>query len=110
VGSGASGEQFGEPGHAFARDLDVFGEGSLFEMLCTARTAIGQRGLADYLLKAPSVEETRSRQEAVRELRGQLDLRERLALLGDAEFFESKWETFAEWLASQRFRSADRFG
>jgi hypothetical protein len=99
VGSGASGEQFGEPGHAFARDLDVFGEGSLFEMLCTARTAIGQRGLADYLLKAPSVEETRSRQEAVRELRGQLDLRERLALLGDAEFFESKWETFAEWLA-----------
>ena len=99
VGNGATGEEFSDPGHAYARDLDIFGEGSLFEMLCTARTAIGQRGLADYLLKAPSVEETLSRQEAVRELRGQWDLRERLALLGDAEFFESKWETFAEWLA-----------
>jgi xanthosine utilization system XapX-like protein len=99
VGSGASGGEFAEPGHAYARDLDIFGEGSLFDMLCTARTAIGQRGLADYLLKAPSVAETLSRQQAVRELRGQVDLRERLALLGDFEFFESKWETFAEWLA-----------
>ena len=99
MGSGASGGEFAEPGHAYARDLDIFGEGSLFDMLCTARTAIGQRGLADYLLKTPSVEETLSRQQAVRELRGQVDLRERLALLGHFEFFESRWKTFAEWLA-----------
>jgi hypothetical protein len=98
VGSGANGEEFGDPGHVYAKDLNIFGEGSLFEMLCTARTAIGQRGLADYLLKAPSIEETLSRQEAVRELRGQVDLREQVALLGEFEFFESKWETFAEWL------------
>ena len=98
MGSGANGEGFSDPSHVYARDLNVFGEGSLFELLCTARTAIGQRGLAGYLLKAPAVEETLLRQEAVRELREQVDLRERVALLGKFEFFESKWETFAEWL------------
>jgi hypothetical protein len=97
-GNGANGEEFINPDHVYVRDLDIFGEGSLFEMLCTARTSIGRRGLADYLLKAPSVEETLSRQEAVRELRGLVDLRERLALLGKFEFLESRWETFAEWL------------
>jgi hypothetical protein len=52
AGRGASGDEFDDPGHVYARDLSVFGEGSLFELLCTARTAIGRRGLADYLLKA----------------------------------------------------------
>ena len=99
AGSGTGGEDFVDnPSHPYAKDLNVFGEGSLFELLCTARTAIGQRGLADYLLKAPPLEETLSRQHAVRELQGRVDLRERLVLLGDFEFFESRWNTFAEWL------------
>lgn len=98
AGRGANGDEFDDAEHVYARDLNVFGEGSLFELLCTARTAIGQRGLAEYLLKAPTREETLLRQEAVRELRGRLDLREKLALLGDFEFFESKWKTFVEWL------------
>jgi hypothetical protein len=98
VGRGAPGDEFGDPGHLYSRDLNIFGEGSLFELLCTTRTAIGRRGLAHYLLEAPSVEEVRLRQEAVRELRDQVDLRERVALLGEFDFLESKWGTFAEWL------------
>jgi hypothetical protein len=98
AGQGASGEEFIVPGHRYVADLNVFGEGSLFELLCTARTAIGRRGLAKYLSEAPAVEEILSRQEAVRELRDEVGLRERVALLGEFEFFESKWETFAEWL------------
>jgi ABC-type multidrug transport system fused ATPase/permease subunit len=98
VGSGANGEEFNDAGHRYARDLNVFGEGSLFELLCTARTTLGQRGLAEYLLKAPAVEEVLLRQQAIRELRGKVDLRERLAVLGEFEFFDSKWETFTEWL------------
>src|SRR6185436_18281149 len=91
AGNGVNGEEFSDPGHVYARDLDIFGIGSLFELLCTARSAIGQRGLAEYLLKAPAVEETLLRQEAVRELQGRVDLRERVALLGDFEFCESRW-------------------
>ncbi|HVX67439.1 MAG TPA: hypothetical protein VHA11_12590 [Bryobacteraceae bacterium] len=98
AGHGVSGEEFADSAHRYASDLNVFGEGSLFELLCTARTAIGRRGLAKYLLETPAVGETLLRQEAVRELRDQADLRERVALLGEFEFVESRWETFAEWL------------
>lgn len=98
VGSGGAGEEFlDDPSHPYAGDLNIFGEGSL-ELLCTTRSAIGRRGLADYLLEAPSLEETLSRQEAIRELRDRVDLRERLALLGEFEFVESRRNTFVEWL------------
>ena len=106
AGSGVAGEEFGQRGHAYAADLHVFGEGSLFELLCTARTSIGQRGLAKYLLEVPSIEQTELRQDAVRELRGRLDLGERIATLGEFEFFESKWTTFEEWLDTPRFSFA----
>ena len=46
------------------------------------------------------------RQEAVRELRGRVDLRERVATLGEFEFFESKWSTFEGWLKSPKFSFA----
>jgi MutS domain V len=96
---GPTGEEFCGQDHLYARDLNIVGEGSLFELLCTARTAIGRRGLAAYLLHAPTCEELRLRQDAVRELQPLADLRERIALLGGLEAFESKWEPFEEWLA-----------
>jgi hypothetical protein len=107
---GSAGEEFNDPSHVYSRDLNVFGEGSLFELLCIARTGVGRRGLANYLLQAPSVEETLARQQAVRELSPRTDLREDVALLGPFEFSESKWETFADWLDSPvvRFHSSLR--
>lgn len=104
VGKGDRGEEFDQPNHPYAGDLNIFGEGSLFERICTARTAIGRRGIAKYLLEMPEVEETTLRQEAVEELRNHLDLRERLAMLGEFEFLESKWETFSEWLDTPTVR------
>ncbi len=100
AGAGITGGSFANRDHVYARDLHVFGDGSLFELLCTARTSIGQRGLANYLLEAPALEETISRQDAVRELRERLDLREKIATLGEFEFSESRWTTFEEWLTS----------
>jgi hypothetical protein len=98
AGSGLHGDEFVSSGHMYARDLNIVGEGSLFELLCTARTAIGQRGLAQYLGETSSLDEALSRQDAIKELREQLDLRERIALLGEFEVFESKFETFSQWL------------
>jgi hypothetical protein len=104
AGHGASGEEFADSQHVYSRDLQVFGEGSLFELLCTARTAIGERGLAGYLLAAPPLEETLLRQRAVRELQRRTDVRERLVVLGAFEFSESKSETFETWLNWPSFR------
>jgi hypothetical protein len=100
AGSGATGYEFDDANHVFAADLHIFGEGSLFELLCTARTSIGRRRLAEYLLDAPVIEETLRRQEAVRELRGRWDLRESISTLGEFEFLETRHGTFDEWLNS----------
>ena len=47
-GKGQQGTRFQEETHPYAADLDLFGSGSLFELLCTARTHFGgnasQRG------------------------------------------------------------------
>lgn len=81
-GTGTTGERFLDPVHLAAVDLDLFGNGSLFERLCTARTAEGEKRLADWLLAPASAEVVTERQRAVRELRGRLDLRENLAATG----------------------------
>jgi hypothetical protein len=104
AGTGVTGEEFADAGHVYATDLHVLGHGSLFELLCIARTSVGRQGLADYLLQAPDIAETLRRQDAVRELRGRVDLRERVASLGEFETLESKQSTFEDWLNSPPLR------
>lgn len=81
-GRGVSGDRFRDDVHPYADDLDLFGAGSLFELLCTAKTRAGEDVLARWLLTAAAVEEIRDRNEAIQELTGRLDLREEIALLG----------------------------
>jgi MutS-like protein len=82
VGQGEAGVRFYDDAHPYARDLDLFGKGSLFELLCTARTRSGEETLARWLLVPAAAAEARARQEAVKELRTRLDLKEQLALAG----------------------------
>jgi len=83
AGGGTQGACFRDPHHPYSDDLDLVGEGSLFELLCTARTQAGEATLAAWLLTPAAPAEIRSRQEAIRELTPRLDLREDLARLGD---------------------------
>jgi len=82
IGSGETGDRFSDPSHPYARDLDIFGTGSLFELLCTARTRAGEETLAHWLLFPAPPEEVRLRNESVAELRERVALREDLAALG----------------------------
>jgi hypothetical protein len=83
MGKGNSGEQFLDSAHPYARDLDIFGEGSLFELLCVTRTRAGEQTLAEWLLSGASPSEVRARQEAVRDLEVRLIFREVLATAGE---------------------------
>jgi hypothetical protein len=83
IGTGSQGERFRDPNHVFSDDLDLFGRGSLFELLSTARTSRGERVLAGWLLSPGELSDVAARQEAVKELRPRVDLREDLALMGD---------------------------
>lgn len=83
AGKGEAGERFRDSTHPYAEDLDLFGKASLFELLCTARTRMGQDTLAGWLLAPAAADEIRARHSAVDELRSQVDVREDVALLGE---------------------------
>jgi len=83
AGSGEAGKRYLDVAHPYAQDLDIFGKGSLFELLSTARTHIGEDTLARWLLAPSNPETLRSRHEAVDELRPRLDLREDLAIVAE---------------------------
>jgi hypothetical protein len=83
TGSGRTGAGFLDPHHPYAADLDLFGPGSLFELLCGARTVMGEETLAAWLLAPADVPVVLRRQAAVQELTPRLDLREDLAMLGE---------------------------
>jgi hypothetical protein len=100
AGTGSTGEQFDDPSHVYAEDLDLFGKGSLFELLSTARTAAGERTLAGWLLRPASTADVRERQEAVAEMRSLVQMREDLALLGEDIRAGVHAEVLAGWGAA----------
>src|SRR5207244_2538803 len=69
--------------HPYAADLDIFGNGSLFELLNITRTGSGEETLTRWLLEPAGRDEILRRQAAVDELRDNADLREDLAVLGE---------------------------
>jgi len=83
MGKGETGERFSDPSHPYARDLDLFGTGSLFELLCDTRTRVGEETLAKWLLSPAPPQEVLLRNDAITDLRCRLDLREDLATLGE---------------------------
>ncbi len=97
IGHGSSGDEFRDPEHVYAEDLDLFGKGSLFELISTARTAAGEQKLAEWLLAPAAREEALARQQAVSEMAPRLDLREDLALLGDDIRAEVHTEGLTNW-------------
>ena len=94
-GTGSGGERFAAD-HPYARDLDLFGNGSLFQLLSTARTEAGEATLAGWLSAPADPEEVRARQAAVEELRPRLDFREDLAVLA-AEAQVGRTGSLAGW-------------
>jgi hypothetical protein len=83
-GLGNPGTSLEDANHIYAADLDVFGPGNLFELLSTARTRMGERTLAAWLLSPAPTSMVLQRQQSIAELRDRLDFREDLAVLGDA--------------------------
>ena len=97
VGRGPTGDRFVNPDHLYAADLDLFGDGSLFQRVSAARTAGGEAVLAGWLLAPASAPEVRARQEAVADLRDRLDLREYLAVIGGTVTEAADVTPLVEW-------------
>jgi hypothetical protein len=85
AGGGQTGERFLSAQHVYAADLDLFGRGSLFELLAAVRTRMGEQTLAQWLLAPAPAPEIHERQACLRDLRARLQLREDFAVAGDAQ-------------------------
>jgi hypothetical protein len=80
--AGETGDRFADPNHPYAADLDLFGRGSLFQLLSIATTRGGEARLAEWLKAPAPAAVIRARQNAVADLEIRLDLREEVALAG----------------------------
>lgn len=95
--TGQTGERFRTENHVYAEDLDLFGKGSLFELLSTARLPMGENRLAQWLCQPSPKSVVLARQEFVSELRQKLDLRENLAVTGESLRVRLDPESLAGW-------------
>ncbi len=101
IGTGPTGERFNDPHHIYAADLDLFGNGGLFQLISSARTRMGEETLASWLLRPAKTAEVRQRQAAIAELRDKLDLREDVAVLGADADVGVHPEALLRWAESQ---------
>ena len=107
-GVGVSGERYRDDDHPYANDLDIFGEGSLFQLLCGSRTRVGEDTLADWLSNGSDPETVKQRQQGIEDLRGQIDFRENMALLDAEVHDELDQNGLRKWVASESRRFASR--
>ncbi|MCW3101110.1 MAG: mismatch repair protein MutS domain protein [Chthonomonadaceae bacterium] len=97
IGTGIRGEKFVSAAHPYSGDLDIFGRGSLFELLCVARTQMGESCLAAWLSAPADPETIRARQAAIVDLKERLDFREALATSGEEVRSALKPQVLADW-------------
>ncbi len=96
--------------HPYARDIDVIGEGSLFQRIDVTHTVHGSHTLAAWLAAPASIEVIRARQVAMLELAHAPELRQELEATaleaGDGELLDGRpFRAFAElpsYFAAQR--------
>lgn len=98
-----SGIEFIDQSHDYSHDLDIFGEGSLFQYINRTATIFGKLQLADYFNNAFSYSgQVIPRQTAVNELSEMVDLRQKLQLIfHDEQIAESDKTEIIQWLESE---------
>lgn len=101
----SDGSRFADAHHPYSHDLDLFGDGSVFQYINRCGTQLGEERLAHDLKKLYySREELLLRQEAVRELGAMIEFRQKSWALGrqinDFSFDRSKLNA---WLHEKPF-------
>lgn len=90
-----NGAEFLDTDHFFSYDLDLFGEGSLFQFINRTSTISGQQKLAGWLINPPvEKEEITKKQDAIRELSQITEWR--LNFLANGQMFEETDELHNE--------------
>ncbi len=95
----------------FLSDMNIVGYGSLLQLIGTLKTSAGIEKFLSWISQRTKNNETLRRQEAVKELSGQLDLRQEVYYLcsnlnGEAD----SWKTFFNWVESDEVDEISPYG
>jgi MutS domain V len=96
-GKGTSGTRFDVQHHIYGDDLDLFGADSLYELLCAARTQLGENILAQWLLAPANLEAIRARHASIVDLRSRIDFRESMGIDGESLKIDLHPEALDAW-------------
>jgi MutS domain V len=91
------GSPYADDQHSWSQDLDLFGRGSLFQLLNECRTEPGRRRLADWMTAVPTAATIQLRQTRSAALRQRLDLRESLAVVADHDAWQDAESLLLGW-------------
>ncbi len=97
AGLGPNGERFRDDAHPYAEDLDLFGDGGLFQLLCGALTPMGEGRLAAWMLAPAPPATIRARQRQAGAARDDFELREQIAALAAALDLQLDPARLAAW-------------
>ncbi len=92
------GEEFIDPNHPYAYDLDFFGNHSLFQVMNRTETFIGKQTLAQKLLRKSNQENILKTQQAIQELTSETEWRQEVRAYGKiAEDNHEVYENIQQW-------------
>ena len=100
-GIGVTGENFKDKDHLYSDDLNLFGDASLFQKLCRCSTAFGRERLANWLKEPATLEQIKLRQEALKEIAENEDIRKAYAELDDEEGKHLSIDIFKSWALTE---------
>ncbi|GAB4331412.1 MAG: MutS family DNA mismatch repair protein [Flammeovirgaceae bacterium] len=104
-------EAYVNAAHPYVKDLDVFGKQSLFQWLNRTSTPKGRLTLAEWLVKRADFSEILLRQEAIRELRPQLEYRQDIQAIAKM-FSKNKFSESASYqnpILEEIFKETEKF-
>ena len=97
----APGNQYTDAKHFYTSDLDIFGEHSLFRYLNRAASPSGSNMLAEWLNRPAATTEIEDRRQAVIELAGMVDFRQKIQAVGlKHKDVGGELPEFLKWLRS----------
>ncbi|MEP3373077.1 MutS-related protein [Maribacter dokdonensis] len=96
-----NGKEYANDIHYFSQDIDLFGEGSFYQVSNRTKLAEGSLLLAD-IYKENSINEIKEKQEAIAEIAEKVDWRQEFSAMAALTKTETSTHTIATWLKNYK--------
>tara|TARA_R110002050_G_scaffold234188_4_gene370087 strand:+ start:2580 stop:4352 length:1773 start_codon:yes stop_codon:yes gene_type:complete len=98
----STGKEFADDTHFFSQDIDLFGEGSFYQISNRSKLVEGSRLLAN-IYKENSISDIKLKQDAISEMGKKVDWRQEFSAMAALTKTETSTLTIAKWLKNYQF-------